>query len=209
MVTLILCAVLLASQDGQTAGSASSQFDCPPRDEAVRDPQLVAVRAQLRKAVARRDAAGVLELTGPEIRTSFGPDDGLEFFKRDLADKRGEIWDELGAVLALGGVFETPEAFVAPFSFGCGEPGEEVVIVGRGVRVRSRPHSAAAVLSSVSFAILRVSDREWAPGWRPVQLPDGRQGFIAARFVRSPIDYRAYFTKVNGVWRLTAFIAGD
>jgi hypothetical protein len=133
----------------------------------------------------------------------------LEFFKRDLANKRGEIWDELRAVLALGGVFETPQLFVAPFSYQCGEPGEDVVVVGRDVRVRSQPQLTAPVLSLVSFAILRRSDDRWAPNWEAVQLPDGRHGFIAAQFVRSPIGYRAYFAKVNAVWKLVAFIGGD
>ena len=207
MLFALLAATLFTSFTWRSG--TSLQFDCPPRDEATRDRELVAFRAQLRQAVARRDAAGVLALTSPEIRSSFGPDDGLEFFKRDLADERNEIWDELGSVLALGGVFETPEQFIAPFSSACGEPGEEVVVVGRDVRVRSRPRVTAPVLSLVSFAVLPRSDDPSVPGWQAVQLPNGKQGFIAARYVRSPIDYRAYFAKVNGFWKLVAFIAGD
>lgn len=209
MLTVLLGAVLFASPNGQSPASSPLQFDCPPRDEASRDQQLVAVRAKLRHSVAHRDVAGVLAVTSPEIRTSFGPDDGLEFFKRDLANKRNAIWDELSTVLDLGGGFETPETFVAPFSYGCGEPGEDVVVVGRGVHVRSSPRLTAPIVSSVSFAVLHRSDEVSPSNWQPVQLPDGRRGFIAARFVRSPIGYRAYFTKVNGVWRLAAFIGGD
>jgi hypothetical protein len=209
MLIALLGAIVLTSLGWQFATSPHLQFDCPPRDEATRDQELVAFRARLRQAVARKDAVGVLALTSAEIRTSFGPEDGLEFFKRDLANKRSEIWDELRTVLALGGVFETPETFVAPFLLGCGEPGEEVVVVGRDVRVRSHPRPTAPVLSVVSFAILRQGDDRGTPNWEPVQLRDGRHGFIAARFVRSPIGYRAHFAKVNAVWKLVAFIGGD
>ena len=114
MLIALLGAILLTSLGWRSTTSTHLQFDCPPKDEATRDHQLVAVRARLRQAVARRDAPGVLALTSSEIRTSFGPEDGLEFFTRDLANKRSEIWDELRAVLALGGVFETPETTPSP-----------------------------------------------------------------------------------------------
>ena len=36
------------------------------------------------------------------------------------------------------------------------------------------------------------------------------QGLARAdMFVRSPIDYRAFFKKIDGKWRMTTFIAGD
>jgi hypothetical protein len=34
-------------------------------------------------------------------------------------------------------------------------------------------------------------------------------GFIAAAFVRSPIDRRASFEKAGGQWRLRSFVIGD
>jgi hypothetical protein len=209
MVTVVILYWSLAMSVIAQHSAVAPKFDCPPRDEALQDQTLVAFRAKLRKAVARRDAVGVLAVTDPQIRTSFGPDDGLEFFKRDLANPRSDVSDELAAVLALGGQFETPDTFAAPFSIGCGEPGEEVVVVGRDVHVRSHPQAGAPILSTVSFAILRMNDGPSSRNWQPVQLPDGRRGFIAARFVRSPIGYRAYFTKVDGVWRLASFIGGN
>jgi len=99
--------------------------------------------------------------------------------------------------------------FVAPFTFGCGEGGEDIVVSASGVRVRSAPQSTASVLALVSYAILRVDPEASEAGWQAVRLPDGRRGFVAHRFVRSPIGYRAYFIKVNGVWKLSAFVGGD
>ena len=98
--------------------------------------------------------------------------------------------------------------FVAPFYWGCGGLGD-LVVVGSGVRVRSRPNAKAPVLAVVNFAVLSRDDAASVRGWKAVQLPNGKPGFVAERFTRSAVGYRAYFTKVNGAWRLTAFIAGD
>ena len=45
--------------------------------------------------------------------------------------------------------------------------------------------------------------------WTRIKLRDGRTGYISSRYVRSPIDYRAVFNKMDGRWRMTAFVAGD
>jgi hypothetical protein len=45
--------------------------------------------------------------------------------------------------------------------------------------------------------------------WRRVKTEDGESGYVAARDVRSPIDYRAAFEKVDGRWMMTFFVVGD
>ena len=42
-----------------------------------------------------------------------------------------------------------------------------------------------------------------------VRLKDGREGWLWAKEVRSPIDYRATIEKRKGKWMITAFVAGD
>jgi hypothetical protein len=42
-----------------------------------------------------------------------------------------------------------------------------------------------------------------------VETLSGKKGFIKAKYVRSPIDYRAIFEKNNGKWKMGAFISGD
>lgn len=49
-----------------------------PVDEAVRDPEFFAFRAQLQAAVARHDAEAVLAAVDPNIQTSFGSGGGIE-----------------------------------------------------------------------------------------------------------------------------------
>jgi hypothetical protein len=36
-----------------------------------------------------------------------------------------------------------------------------------------------------------------------------RHGYVASRLARSPLDYRAIFTRAAGRWQLTMFLAGD
>ena len=45
--------------------------------------------------------------------------------------------------------------------------------------------------------------------WVRIRLPDGREGFVSAQFIRSPTDYRAGFKKTGGKWLLTHLVAGD
>jgi hypothetical protein len=42
-----------------------------------------------------------------------------------------------------------------------------------------------------------------------VTLGNGRSGFVRREHVRSVIDYRATFEKVDGKWLMTTFLAGD
>jgi hypothetical protein len=36
-----------------------------------------------------------------------------------------------------------------------------------------------------------------------------RRGYVAAAYLRSPIDYRAGLVRESGQWRLALFVAGD
>jgi len=42
-----------------------------------------------------------------------------------------------------------------------------------------------------------------------VRLANGVTGFVAAPFLRSPIDRRAIFERAGGRWVMRAFVAGD
>lgn len=188
-----------------------------PVDEAATRPDFFSFRAALQAAVARHDAAAVLAVVAPDIRNTFGDDNGVDAFRRiwtlDAAQSR--LWTELGAVLALGGSFIAEEMFAAPYVFSRWPDGfdgfEHVVLVAADVRIREAPHAEARVLGARSFAILAVihgSGPEPPAGWRRVRL-DGRVGYVAERLARSPVDYRAIFARRDGRWWLVTFIAGD
>jgi hypothetical protein len=123
-------------------------------------------------------------------------------------------------VLALGGGFRGDSAFAAPYVFSrwpeAFDAFEHATVLGADVRVRAEPRLGSPVLAALSFEIVKLSNsgrsrltREQAKEWTAVELRGGRTGYIASRYVRSSVAYRALFNKVGGRWRMTAFVAGD
>jgi hypothetical protein len=196
-----------------------------PTDEAVRHPDFFSFRAGLQAAVARRDLEALLAVVHPAIKNSFGGDDGVEAFRRmwkldDTAaaaagpDGTEGIWAELGTVLALGGSFAGDGTFVAPYTFSRWpaevDAFEHIVLLAANVRVRAAPGLDAPVIRSASFEIFpRAPASDGTDGWVGVRLGPGKVGHVAGALVRSPIDYRAIFSRAAGRWQLVTFVAGD
>ena len=208
--SLCVAAVLLATGSLVAAGT---QF--LPVDEASRRPDFFSFRAGLQRAIAEHDSAALLAIVHPDIKNSFGGNDGIDEFRRmwkiDAPDSG--IWAALGTVLGLGGSFSDANTFVAPYVFSRWpdrfESFEHVAVIGSDVRVRSKPGVDAPVVSTVSFAILPLARGADTDDWTPVRLDGARTGYVASAYVRSPVDYRAIFRRENRAWRLVTFVAGD
>lgn len=187
-----------------------------PVDEAGNRPDFFSFRAQLQRAIARHDTAALLAIVHPQIKNSFGDNDGIDEFRTmwNIGAADSEIWGLLGTVLGLGGSFHEDDTFVAPYVFsrwpGQIDPFDHVAVIGSDVRVRSQPNADAPVIAAMSFTILPVarSDAE-VEGWTAVRVEGKRTGYIASAFVRSPIDYRAIFRYESRQWRLVTLVAGD
>jgi hypothetical protein len=210
-------ALLFAAASIGVALMAAEPKRLDPVDEGRGRPDFQQFRSGLQAAVAARDVEALLRAVSPDIKNTFGDDNGIEAFtRRWRLDRRDSpLWKELGTVLSLGGSFEGPDSFVAPYVFsrwpGDYDSFEHVAVVGSNVRVRSGPAAGAGIIDTVSYAVLELGrgrgDRQQS--WTPVILADGRAGFVAAHLVRSPIDYRADFTRAAGRWLMTVFVAGD
>ena len=199
-----------------TTGSlAAAGTQLLPVDEASRRPDFFSFRAGVQRAIAQRDSAALLAVVHPQIRNSFGPDDGIDNFRLmwRTDTPESEIWTELGTVLALGGSFHGDDTFVAPYVFSKWPDQfnafEHVAVIGADVRVRSKPSADAAAVSRVSFEILPVAQPADSAEWTAVSLEGGSTGYISSRYVRSPVDYRAIFRFADGQWKLVTFVAGD
>jgi hypothetical protein len=187
-----------------------------PVDEAAALPDFFSFRARLLQVIARRDAAALLEIVDPDIKNGFGGDDGKAAFEREWrpSSAGSKVWETLAAVLALGGTRSGEDGFTAPYVFAAWPDGvdgfEHVAVIGDRVRVRSAARADAAAIAVVSFAVLKRGRDDQAPdAWTAVIAPDGRAGYISTQYVRSPIDYRAFFTKRDGRWRMVMLLAGD
>jgi len=195
---------------------AAAPLQLLPVDEASKRPDFFSFRAQLQRAIAMRDTTALLAAVDPNVKNSFGGNDGIDEFKTmwKIGQPDSEVWEELGTVLSMGGSFLDEHTFVAPYVFSKWPESldsfEHVAIVGANVRVRSEPKPDAPPIDSVSFAILPVANdaRVVDEAWRAVKL-ESKVGFVSSRFARSPIDYRAIFSEQSGAWRMVTFVAGD
>lgn len=213
----LLRAALAASLISLTAiPQVHAQTTLKPVDQAVSRSDFYSFRAQLQSAIARRDVAALLASVDPDIRNSFGDNKGLEAFRQiwEPEDRKSRLWEALGEVLALGGSFGRDGSFVAPYVFSRWPESVDAfthaAVVGTTVTVRAAPSASAAAVTSLSFAIVEQLDTVGPnESWVHVRLPRGKSGFVDRRFVRSPVDYRAIFSKRGDGWKMTAFLAGD
>ena len=188
-----------------------------PVDESAKCPGFVEFKAQLAEIIRRKDAAALLSVLDPNLRHTFGTGNGRDEFKTQWLDNpdpgSGGVWTELADVLRLGGRCQGDE-FVAPYVWtdwpNQFDELEFAAVVGAQVRVRERPSATAKVIGSVSFTVV-PRDSTWSGDgqWEKVSLADGRIGYVAERFLRTPLDWRAWFVRRDGRWLITTFIAGD
>lgn len=193
-----------------------------PADEALKDPSFAAFRSNLQSIVRQRDVEKLLSVVDPHIRVSFGDENGVEALRQILEAPQSPLWDELGDVLALGGVFQkTPNGnvFVAPYAFAnwpeTGDPFESLVAICPDLTLFEKPSDSSKALARLDWNLLPIGPNDPSrkgvsnPPWRELVLPDGRRGWVESRCVRSGIDYRAAFEKKEGTWRMVYFVAGD
>lgn len=183
-----------------------------PKDEAASNPRLLAFRRELLAAVARRDTDAILRVADPDVQLDFDSSRGIESLRQQINSDQGDVWQECGRALTLGGRFQDG-AFIAPYVSSAWSDTCEPwcsAIIGRAVLLRERPHTNARILARLDYDVVEpVIEGPRVTGWERVRLANGTVGFVSARFVRSPNDYRAWFVSADGRWRLKAFMAGD
>ncbi|HEV7242261.1 MAG TPA: SH3 domain-containing protein [Thermoanaerobaculia bacterium] len=179
-------------------------------DEAAKDPSFAEYRAKLLTAVRARDAKAVVALSDPHIRTSFGGDDDVTELEKVLTE---DLWRELEETLELGGTFREG-MFWAPYVYSAWpdthDSFETLAVIADDVPLRASADRNAPAIATLSHDLVtRASQPGEGGSWQKVTLADGRNGFVEAKYLRSPVDYRAGFSKGADGWRMTAFVAGD
>jgi hypothetical protein len=220
----LLAGLMIALLSGSVAAQGRKVY---PVDEAAKDRSFKTFRDQLMAAARKKDKEFVLSILDPKIELSFGGHSGIKDFKEmwKIDSPNSKFWNELTTILQMGGSFKSVEGtteFIAPYvtSQWPDDPSldvfDYVAVIGTNVRLRSTPGTSAKVVESLSYDIVNLVQTQPAGAiekdgfkWLKVKTGTGTEGYVAAKYVRSPIDYRAYFRKINGSWRMTAFIAGD
>jgi hypothetical protein len=215
MIRLAVIAVLL------TTPVLAQDLIVPFVDEAQNDSDFAAWRAELMLDVIARDTEAVVAKAAPDIALSFGGDGGRETFTRwletgDGSDDGGEaFWRALETVLVLGGTFGDAEAFTAPYIFTAELPETLDVysthlVLGLETPIHKGPGVDTPILATVTGAVIETIDYDdYEAPFRLVRRADGSEGYVATDRLRAVIDYRALFNRVDGVWQITAFVAGD
>lgn len=208
---------------GTSANILAQERYVLPVDEGKKDASFVSFRQKLTDAVKIRDKKFILGILDRNIMNSFGGSGGIKEFKETwkIDSPKSEFWNEMLTVITNGGVFSSKNTFAAPYSFDKFpkdlDAFEHQVIFGSNVNLRSRPESSSKLISQLSYNVVKLdyenSVKEKTAEdkylWLKVETLGGKKGFVHAKYVRSPIDYRAIFEKKNGKWKMTAFIAGD
>ncbi len=197
------------------AAPASATVDRrPPVDRCASAPGFADFRTSLREAASRRDAAFIRSVLVDDILVNFGGDSGRESFVREwrLGEPDSPFWAELEALLTLG-CAPIEQELVSPSMVAQlddqGDPSSAVIAVRPGAVMRARPDEAADVVAALEWDVLSWRSEQVPEDWMAVALADGRQGYVRRADTRSPLNYRAYFRRIGGQWRITAFIAGD
>ena len=85
-----------------------------------------------------------------------------------------------------------------------------MVAIGSGIRVRGAPNIDSNVVGSLDFSIVELAEPLAADAkWVQVKLSEDRTGFVDAKLLRSPVEYRINFAKMEGRWQIVFFLAGD
>jgi hypothetical protein len=193
-----------------------------PVDEAAAVPSFLAFRNELRRVIARRDTKSLMRIVVPDIKNSFGGDDGAANFKKmwKPTDAKSPVWPVLALVVGMGGRFENEKTFVAPYvysNFPDDLDGfETIVVTAEKAVMREQPKADAPIVNTLAYDILTIAkpsgklQHEAGPDdWLEVSDSTGKRGFVLQRDLRSPIDFRAIFEKRKSSWRMTVLVAGD
>ena len=195
--------------------AAGAPLKLPPVDQCSRDAGFKAFHSNLKQAVAKRDQAAFMKLVAPDVLVNFGGDKGHATFVKqwEIGSANSELWRQFDAILPLG-CARVESARVIPSLAGQFDSDQDddvfelSVVVGPGAKLRKALAKDSPAIASLSWDVVRPLSNEGETQTK-VRLKDGREGWLWAKEVRSPIDYRATIEKRKGKWMITAFVAGD
>lgn len=193
-----------------------------PWDEGPSDAKFLKFRNELKSIIARKDASALFTLLASDIKIDFGGfGGGPEFHKLwKPFDPNSPVWPALSLVVEQGGNFDAPVRFSAPYAYSAFPSDldgmDKVVVTTEGAVMRAKADASSTTVRTLDHDILTVVGAAPKPqheagdnDWVEVKDAKGLSGFVLARDVRSPLDYRAYFEVRKGKWVITMFLAGD
>lgn len=210
--------LLLTLSTPSFAAEAFKKVLLLPPEQSILDASFADYRRELLQAVEKRDANALLALTAENIDYSFGGSEpNKESFAREmnLNDPHSPFWSNLKTVMDLGCVeTRAHEEVQCPYVFASWPDGfdgfSDFAVVKRNARLYKKPNESSKVIRKLELEIVRERASRGTPSkWLSVLTHEGAKGFVKRDAIRSPIDYRAFFTKKDDHWLMNIFIAGD
>lgn len=219
-----------AHQAQESDGQALKLY---PIDEGSQDTSFEVFRKKLLEATRKHDGNFVLSILEPKIINSSDGVRGIEEFKEtwkiDQPDSR--LWETLTDTLSLGGTFSPGtghKEFCAPYVTTRwqeivselpknADPLDYQVIIEKDVALRSAPNSIASTVENLSYDVVKVDpdgsvlEGSHADGitWAKISTITGKEGYVLDKYIRSPSDYQACFSKIDGKWLMTILAARE
>jgi hypothetical protein len=193
-----------------------------PPAKPVGDAEFEEVYSAFADAVQDRDLSALDGFLDEGTMSSFGGDMGKAAFYEqwglDNNPKDSELWAEIEAILALGGVYDGEgRSFTAPYVFANFplDGFEYHAIVGNNVAVYETESVQSREMDSISYNLLKngALDAFWDQSdedFVRIRTLTGAEGYVQKKFIRSPTDYRFELSrKEGGEWKLLYMLAGD
>ncbi|MCB2079326.1 MAG: hypothetical protein KDE55_16720 [Novosphingobium sp.] len=186
-----------------------------PHDECSPVEGAGALRQGLIDAARNEDVEGLAKLAAPDVLLDFGGGEGVAELRRRFSGEGGKaLWQELrdatGLGCAIGGGFMMMPWFF-PQSLGDADPYDTRLVAAADVPLLSSPDPAADVSDYLSWQLV-VLDATFdeAKAYQHVRaIGSDKAGFVPTGTLRSQIDYRVVGQRIEGEWKLVAFVAGD
>ena len=190
------------------AGSAK----LPPVDERAADPSFIQFRAELLSAVEKRDVRATLDALDDRVLVDFGGGEGKAAFRSAWSlnsPEQSKLWGELKEALSLGCAIRGGVAIAPSFSAQLDPDFDpyDTILAKPGAILRNG--YGQDVLATLEWDLLTISSWSMSDDSIQVKLANDRTGYVKSDDVRGVGDYRLNMQKRGGIWRITAFVAGD
>lgn len=184
-----------------------------PIDDRQRDDDFRRFTVKLERAVTKRDVKALRKLVDDKVIAGPKPkDEGWPVFVERWQPNSPDtqLWAVLTDLLDIGFEQMHPKIFVSPYyawKFPRElDPRKHLVVIRDVVPVYETASRNAPVVTKVAFEVVQ---RTGAPSsgafdWVRIRTSEGKEGFVAAQAIRSPITPRAQFALTDGSWKVVA-----
>lgn len=216
MRALILPLVLFLAQP-----ALAQRQSFVPRDEALANTDVLALRDRLRAAVAARDVDGLAAAACPDLSLSDdgpgGPDELRQMLTPSGTNPQSAVdnrWQVLAETLAAPGYFDAEGEFWMPYHWRIQlpariDPTQAFFVNGENVNLRQAPDRSGDILTRVSFEVVLAAGFDPEAEYRAVILSDSTRGYLHRDYLTPMSGARAALVRSpEGIWQLCTFTTG-